>query len=357
MNIHDIPGTMAVRSEDAFDTKAVLAYLVQQQLVPADASANLEVVQFPTGASNLTYLLQCGSWVAVLRRPPHGPLPPRAHDMKREAAFLAKLHPHFPKAPQPYSFCEDTSVIGVPFFLMEYRPGICIDMAFPPHVPYTPAKAKAVSEQAVLALVDLHSVDVAATELTSFGHPEGFLQRQVDGWIERFRRSDIGEPVPGADALMAWLTRKIPDTHSYTVIHNDFKLNNLLFDPNSLTEIVGIVDWEMATIGDPLFDLGVMLSYWVEASDPEPLRSLLPSATVLPGFLRRDEIVQLYARTSGRPVDHLVFYQVLGTFKLAVIIQQIYVRYKMGKTTDPRFAQFGDAIRTLMDHAVHTAGL
>ncbi|GLV13922.1 aminoglycoside phosphotransferase [Alicyclobacillus hesperidum] len=357
MNIHDIPGTIAVRSEDAFDTEAVRAYLVREKIIPSDQSANFEVVQFPTGASNLTYLLQCGSWMAVLRRPPHGPLPPRAHDMKRESAFLARLHPHFPKAPQPYAFCEDTTIMGVPFFLMEYRKGICIDTAFPSHVPFTPEKARAVGEQAVHALVELHNVDIAETGLHTFGHPDGFLRRQVEGWMERFRRSSTGESVPGADALMTWLARNIPDTHNHTVIHNDFKLNNLLFESNSLAEVVGIVDWEMATIGDPLFDLGVMLSYWVEASDPEPLRSLLPSATALPGFLRRDEVVHIYARTSGRSVDHVNFYYVLGTFKLAVIVQQIYVRYKMGKTTDSRFAHFGDAVRTLIEHAVYTAGV
>lgn len=350
MDIRAIPGVMPVREEDRLDWNRLRDYLVRKGVLPAD-SAPLYAVQFPTGASNLTYLIQSGEFVAVLRRPPHGPLPPRAHDMGRESSILARLHPHFPKAPKPYAYCDDPAVIGVPFFIMEYRPGVPLDDSFPEGFAYTPEVGRAISERAVCALAELHAVDPAASGLMAFGKPEGFLRRQVEGWIERFHRSRTDEDVPHADTVMAWLSGHVPESRDVAVIHNDFKLNNMLFAPPAYQDIVGIVDWEMATVGDPLFDLGVMLSYWTEPSDPPTLRALFPSVTTLEGFYTRDQMAERYAEETGRSIHDMKFYYVFGVFKLAVILQQIYVRYKMGKTSDPRFARFGDGIRALVEHA------
>ncbi|ACV57227.1 phosphotransferase family protein [Alicyclobacillus acidocaldarius] len=350
MDIRTVPGIMPVREEDQLDWEELRKYLVREGVLPAD-SGPLIAVQFPTGASNLTYLIQSGEFVAVLRRPPHGPLPPRAHDMGRESSILARLHPHFPKAPKPYAYCEDPLVIGVPFFVMEYRPGVPLDDAFPEGFAYAPEVGRAISERAIQALAELHAVDPVASGLIQFGKPEGFLRRQVDGWIERFHRSRTDEDVPHADAVMAWLSAHVPESRDVTVIHNDFKLNNMLFAPPAYHDIVGIVDWEMATVGDPLFDLGVMLSYWTEPSDPPALQALFPSVTTLEGFYSRREMAERYAEETGRSVHDMKFYYVFGVFKLAVILQQIYVRYKMGKTSDARFARFGDGIRALVEHA------
>ncbi|SIS85700.1 phosphotransferase family protein [Alicyclobacillus vulcanalis] len=350
MDIRTVSGVMPVREEDQLDWQHLRDYLVREGVLPEDAP-DLCAVQFPTGASNLTYLIQSGEFVAVLRRPPHGPLPPRAHDMGRESAILARLHPHFPKAPRPYAYCGDPSVLGVPFFVMEYRPGVPLDASFPEGFAYTPDIGRAISERAIQALAELHAVDPEASGLVQFGKPEGFLRRQVDGWIERFHRSRTDEEVPDADVVMAWISGNVPDSRDVTVIHNDFKLNNMLFAEPSYRDIVGIVDWEMATVGDPLLDLGVMLSYWTEPSDPPALQSLFPSVTVLEGFYSRQEMAERYAEATGRSVHDLKFYYVFGVFKLAVILQQIYVRYKMGKTSDARFARFGDGIRALVSHA------
>ncbi|WP_062306487.1 phosphotransferase family protein [Alicyclobacillus sendaiensis] len=350
MDIRTVPGVMPVREEDQLDWERLRAYLVREGVLPAEADP-LVAVQFPTGASNLTYLIQSGAFVAVLRRPPHGPLPPRAHDMGRESSILAKLHPHFPKAPKPYAYCDDAQIIGVPFFVMEYRQGLPLDDAFPAGFPYAPEVGRAVSEHAIQSLVELHTVDPVASGLIHFGKPEGFLRRQVDGWIERFHRSRTDEDVPHADLVMRWLAGHVPESRGVTVIHNDFKLNNMLFAPPAYRDIVGIVDWEMATVGDPLFDLGVMLSYWTEPSDPPALQALFPSVTTLEGFYSRAEMAERYGESTGRSIHDLKFYYVFGVFKLAVILQQIYVRYKMGKTSDARFARFGDGIRALVEHA------
>jgi aminoglycoside phosphotransferase (APT) family kinase protein len=349
MDIKSVKGTIPVRSGEDFDRDAVRRYLQAQGLVQEDTP--LVVVQFPTGASNLTYLVQCGDFVAVLRRPPFGPLPPKAHDMKRESAFLSKLHPVFPKVPRPYAFCEDETVIGGPFYLMEYRPGVTLDTRFPEGTEATPDLARRISETVVDTLVELHQVDYREAGLESFGKPEGFLERQVKGWVDRYHRSKTDD-IPGAERLMAWLASRLPQSPAPTIIHNDYKLNNMILNPEDLAEVVAIVDWEMATIGDPLFDLAVTLSYWIEPGDPELLRQMMPTVTQLPGFYTREEFIQRYAEKSGRSVDGLDYYLVFAYFKLAVILQQIYFRWKRGQTQDPRFAGFGQRVEALIRHAL-----
>ncbi|EGL83051.1 aminoglycoside phosphotransferase [Caldalkalibacillus thermarum TA2.A1] len=315
----------------------------------------LEIKQFAAGHSNLTYLLKVGSWEAVLRRPPLGPVAPKAHDMEREFRILKKLHPVFSLAPQPFVFTDDKSIIGAPFFIMERRKGVVLDTGFPADRPGTPQVCARISELMVDTLVRLHSIDYEAAGLGDIGRPEGFLERQVKGWIGRYERAKT-EEIPHVEALTTWLVDHLPPSPPPSVIHYDYKLNNVMFDPE-LKEIVGIFDWEMSTIGDPLADLGCALSYWVEHDDPDVLRYGFgkPPVTVLPGFMTREQFIEAYAQKSGRDVTNMHYYLTFAYFKLAVICQQIYYRWKKGQTQDERFARMGGFVRGLVEVAHHYA--
>lgn len=312
----------------------------------------LEIRQFPTGASNLTYLLRIGDWEAVLRRPPLGPVAPKAHDMAREYRILSKLHPVFPLAPKPYVFSDDEEIIGSPFFLMERRRGIVLDSEFPK--PYTPTReiCQQISQTMVDKLVELHSIDYEAAGLNEIGFPEGFMKRQVNGWIARYERAKTDE-IEGVEELKKWMIDHLPVSPQPAVIHYDYKLNNVMFDYDDLSKMVGVFDWEMATIGDPLADLGCALSYWTQDDDPDVLKYWMGkrSVTLLPGFMSREQFIEAYAKKSGRDVSQIHFYLTFAYFKLAVIVQQIYYRWKRGQTEDERFAKFGDRARSLMIRA------
>lgn len=316
---------------------------------------DLRVRQFPSGASNLTYLLTVDGWEGVLRRPPLGPVPPKAHDMGRESAILSRLEPHYPLAPKPYFFCGDESVIGAPFYVMERRRGVVVDTHFPEGTEPTPELCRRLSETVVDTLVGLHEVDWRAAGLGDLGRPEGFLDRQTRGWVSRYEKAKT-EEIPEVEPLAAWLVRNVPESPEPTIIHNDYKLNNLVLDHDDLAKVNAVLDWEMATIGDPLFDLGNSLSYWIEPGDPEGLKSILPTVTVTPGFMTREGLVERYAQASGRDLSGIGWYLVFGYFKLAVILQQIFARWKKGQTKDPRFADFGDKVRTLVVRASELSG-
>lgn len=341
--------TIAVRPGEDFDREAVRRYLVTH-LEEVPDNEPMEVRQFPTGASNLTYLLKIGDWEAVLRRPPFGPLPPKAHDMKRESEFLKRLHPYFPLVPKPYLFCDDESVIGAPFYVMERKSGVVVDQQFPPGVSVDEAVCRRISEVLVDTLVQLHQVDYREAGLASFGRPEGFLKRQVEGWIMRYERAKTDD-IPAVESVSKWLLDHLPPSRETTIVHNDFKLNNMLLAPD-LSRVTAVLDWEMSTIGDPLFDLGVTLGYWVLHDDPELLKlTILSPITTTPGFVSREEFIQRYAEKSGRDVENIDYYLTFAYFKLAVVIQQIYYRWKAGQTQDPRFRDFGQRVRRLMEYA------
>ncbi|HUE96457.1 MAG TPA: phosphotransferase family protein [Longimicrobiaceae bacterium] len=342
------PGTIPVRDGEQMDWSKAVAWLRERRSVVPQGPVN--VSQFPSGASNLTYLLRVGEWEGVLRRAPLGPVAPKAHDMVREAGLLRRLHPHFPLAPRLLALCDDPAVIGAPFHVMEYRRGIVIDAKLPPGAEPTEALGRRISEGVIDTLVRLHAVDYEAAGLDEFGHPEGFLKRQLEGWSGRYRRAATGE-IPEVEPLLASLAERLPASPPATVVHNDFKLNNLLLDPSDLGRVVGVLDWEMATVGDPLFDLGVSLGYWIQADDPPQLQGLLPSVTTLPGFYTRDELMARYAERSGRDLTTMDWYLRFAYFKLAVILQQIYARWVKGQTKDPRFGNFGQAVRLLIGHA------
>lgn len=340
--------TIEVREGEDFDLSAVERYM--RERIEGLPEGELEVRQFPSGASNLTYLVKIGDWEGVLRRPPQGPLPPKAHDMGRESDLLMKLHEAFPLAPKPYFFTDDESIIGAPFYVMELREGINVDDSFPEGVEPTEELCRGMSRMIADTLVELHAVDWREAGLEELGRPEGFLERQVKGWIGRYDEAKT-EEIEEVEPLTEWISRDIPESPPATIIHNDYKLNNLILNPDDLTEVRAVVDWEMATIGDPLFDLAVSLSYWVEADDSQELKEVLPTVTDMPGFFTRKEFIDYYGERSGRDISDMHWYMVFGYFKLAVILQQIYARWHNGQTQDNRFANFNERVRNVILHA------
>lgn len=340
--------TIKVREGEGFDAGSVESVL--REKIDGLPDGELEVEQFPSGASNLTYLLKIGAWEGVLRRPPMGLIPPKAHDMGRESGILSKLNAAYPLAPKPYFFTDDESVIGAPFYVMEKRTGVVLDESFPEDVRPDEELCRGISRTVVDTLVELHAVDPAEAGLGELGRPEGFLERQTKGWISRYDEAKTDE-IEEVGPLTDWLVNNVPDSPPPTVIHNDYKLNNLVLNPDDLTEVRAVLDWEMTTVGDPLFDLAVSLSYWVEPGDPDDLKAVMPTVTSTPGFMTRRELIDRYAEKSGRDLSEMHWYVVFGYFKLAGILQQIFARWKNGQTSDERFATFGDRVRTLILHA------
>jgi aminoglycoside phosphotransferase (APT) family kinase protein len=340
--------TIEVREGEDFDPAVVEQYM--RECIKDLPEGELEVRQFPSGASNLTYLVRIGDWEGVLRRPPLGPVPPKAHDMGRESNILMKLHEAYPLAPKPYFLCEDESVIGAPFYLMERRDGVVVDDSFPEGIEPTEELCRGISQTVADTLVELHAVDWRGAGLGELGRLEGFLERQVKGWIGRYDKAKTDE-IREAEPLTNWLARDIPESPPATIIHNDYKLNNLILNPEDLTEVRAVLDWEMATIGDPLFDLAVSLSYWVEADDSQELKEVLPTVTDAKGFMTRKEFIDYYAEKSERDLSEMHWYMVFGYFKLAVILQQIYARWHKGQTKDDRFANFDERVRNVILHA------
>jgi len=340
--------TIEVREGEDFDLAAAERYM--REHIEDLPEGELEVRQFPSGASNLTYLVKIGDWEGVLRRPPQGPLPPKAHDMGRESKLLMKLHKAYPLAPKPYFFTDDESIIGAPFYVMERREGVIVDDSFPEGVEPTAELRCGMSRMVVETLVELHAVDWQEAGLGEIGRPEGFLERQVKGWIGRYDKAKTKE-IEEVGPLTEWISRDIPESPPATIVHNDYKLNNLLLNPEDLTEVRAVLDWEMTTIGDPLFDLAVSLSYWVEAGDAQELKEVLPTVADTPGFMTRKEFVDYYAEESGRDLSEMHWYMVFAYFKLAVILQQIYARWHSGQTKDDRFANFDERVRNVILHA------
>lgn len=340
--------TIKVREGEELDLARVEQYL--RKHIEGLPEGDLEVRQFPSGASNLTYLLKISDWEGVLRRPPLGPIPPKAHDMGRESGILSKLNAAFPLAPKPYFFCEDESVIGAPFYVMERREGAVIDDTFPEGTEVTEELCRGISRTVADTLVRLHAVDPWEAGLGDLGRPEGFLERQTHGWISRYDKAKT-EEIAEVGPLTEWLAKDIPESPPPTIIHNDYKLNNLILDPSDLTSVRAVLDWEMTTVGDPLFDLAVSLTYWVEPGDSEDLKQVLPTVTDAPGFMTRREFIDYYAQQSGRDLSDMHWYVVFGYFKLAGILQQIYARWHNGQTKDDRFANFDERVKTLILHA------
>jgi aminoglycoside phosphotransferase (APT) family kinase protein len=339
--------TTPVRQGEELPLARLEAYL--RQHLPG-AAGPLTVEQFPHGHSNLTYLLRVGETEWVLRRPPFGNQVKTAHDMGREFRVLSGLCAVFPEAPRPQLYCADEGVLGAPFYVMERRRGVVLRKELPPGAAVDPPTARRLSAALIDALARLHALDHRAAGLEGLGKPEGYVARQVDGWARRYAAART-EDVPELERVARWLGDHLPPEAGAAVIHNDFKYDNLLLDPADLTRIVAVLDWEMATVGDPLMDLGTALGYWVEAGDPEPLRQTAFGPTALPGNLTRRELVGRYEERAGRSVPGVLFYYCFGLFKIAVIIQQIYARYVRGHTRDARFARLNEVVAVLGEQA------
>ncbi|MFC4767836.1 phosphotransferase family protein [Effusibacillus consociatus] len=310
--------------------------------------APMEVEQFSAGYSNLTYLIKIGDWNAVFRRPPFGQIPPKAHDMEREFKILQKIHPVFPLAPKPYLYCEDPSITDKHFYIMEKKNGIVLDDQLPPGYQENEKYARLVSETVVDTLATLHSIDYKEAGLTDIGKPDGYLERQVDGWIKRYHNAQTDD-IAVVKEIEKWLIDHIPNSPAPTIVHNDFKLNNMMISPHDPRQAVAVFDWEMCTIGDPLTDLGSSLAYWTEPGECE---TGLTSITVNPGFITRREFAHLYAEKSGLDLSNIDYYLTFAFYKIGVILQQIYYRWKKGEAKDDRFSKLAEGVNNLMHQAL-----
>jgi aminoglycoside phosphotransferase (APT) family kinase protein len=338
--------TQGVRDGEELDITGLRVYLETQ--LP-EAVGSIEVEQFPHGHSNLTYLIRLGGKEWVLRRPPFGNRVKTAHDMGREYRILSRLSQVYGLAPTPALYCDDETVIGAPFYLMEPRTGIILRGNPDPMAANLVTR---LCETLVDGMASLHAIDYRAAGLQDLGKPEGYVARQVSGWTKRYHdaRTDLDADV---ERTAAWLAENQPASSSGpTLIHNDFKFDNLVLDPGDLTRIVAVLDWEMATIGDPLMDLGTTLAYWTEPGDPPALHRFIVGPTTRPGSFSRQQLVDRYGQTTGRDTTQMLFYYVCGLFKVAVIAQQIYARYVRGLTHDARFGGFQHVVSALGSGAV-----
>jgi aminoglycoside phosphotransferase (APT) family kinase protein len=340
--------TQPVREDEKLDLARLEPYL--RQHLPEFAGP-LTVEQFPHGHSNLTYLLRLGDREMVLRRPPFGNQVKSAHDMGREYRVLSRLSKVYPPAPAPYLYCEDESILGAPFYVMERCRGVVLRRALPRGFQLDPDTMRRLSESLIDNLAVLHTLDYKAAGLGDLGKPAGYVQRQVTGWTERYRKAQT-EDVPAVEQLAGWLAQNMPPERGAALIHNDYKFDNLLLDPSDLPHIVAVLDWEMATIGDPLMDLGTSVAYWVQAGDPELLQAFVVGPTSFPGSLTRPELVARYQAKTGFDVSNMLYYYCFGLFKTAVVIQQIYARYARGFTRDERFAQMNQIVAKMSQGAV-----
>jgi len=332
----------AVREGEELPNERLLAYLTAH--LP-DVEGPLVIEQFPAGFSNLTYLLRAGNRELVLRRPPVGAKIKTAHDMSREYRILSHLHPVYKKVPRPLLFCEDEEILGAPFYVMERVTGIILRAQPPRGIELSSELMRGLSEAFVENLAEIHEVDYEAAGLGDLGSPQGYVKRQVEGWTRRYFNARTDD-VPSIEKLAEWLVQHLPaDSEKASLIHNDYKYDNLVLSPQDPTRVVAVLDWEMATIGDPLMDFGTSLGYWVETTDPEEWQRYGFGLTSLPGSFTRRELLDHYERRTSRNIDDPVFYFAYGLLKIAVIVQQIYFRYQKGLTRDPRFAQLGELVK------------
>jgi aminoglycoside phosphotransferase (APT) family kinase protein len=342
--------TIDVRSGEALHTERLEPYL--RERLPGSLG-DFEVRQFGGGHANLTYLLRFGDREFVLRRPPYGPLPKGGHDMKREYRVLSKLYASYPLAPRAFVLCTDADIVGADFVVMERRNGIVIRRALPPFFDDNEPARRALSENFVDIIADLHGVDYEAAGLADLGKPTGYLERQLTGWTERWDAADTADRAD-ASSLIARLKKDVPVSGAPGIVHNDFKLDNAIVSATDPTTFVAVLDWDMCTIGDPLTDLGNVLGLWLEPGDPTGFgSSTMP--TDVPGFLRRSELVARYARRTGRDCSRAPWYHAFSVFRYAVIAQQIYARFVRGATSDERFANFAPYVTGLVEHGLELA--
>ncbi|HEV2608015.1 MAG TPA: phosphotransferase family protein [Xanthomonadaceae bacterium] len=329
-----------VRDEDRLDVEQLDAFL-KQRIDGLHGTPTIK--QFPGGASNLTYLIACGERELVLRRPPTGVKAKSAHDMLREAHVMAALKPHYPLVPTILATCDDHAVLGCDFYVMERLRGIILRRDLPDSLGLGTDGVRTLCLAFIDKLVQLHQVDATLPDLAGIGKGEGYVARQVRGWSDRWRAA-LTDGTDACEDVLAWLADKQPARETaICVIHNDYRFDNVVLDAGHPLDIVGVLDWEMSTLGDPLMDLGGSLAYWVQADDDVVFQSFRRQPSHVDGMLTRREVVDYYGERTGWSVDNFDFYEVFGLFRLMVIIQQIYRRFVLGQTTNPQFAGFGQA--------------
>ena len=338
--------TKPVRESEQLDWSALDVYVRPRlsEILGREVDSSFEVEQFSGGHSNLTYLLRFGENEFVLRRPPFGKLPPKAHDMAREFHLLSAINPVFNLAPRPFLLCEDVDVIGSVFYVMERKRGVVIRREEPPQIEIQTRKI--LSEAMIDTLARLHSIDIGKENLKNLGQPIGFVTRQVQGWTKRWHGSKTSE-LKEMEDLAVWLEENLPpETEKHSIVHGDYKLDNVMFDKN-LSRVIAIFDWEMTALGDPLVDLGILLAYWVHVCALAQQSDSIPCVTNREGYFTREQLIERYANKTGFDVSRIVFYEVFAVFKLAVVLQQIFYRFHKGQTDDPRFAHLNKHVAAL----------
>lgn len=334
----------AVRAGESFDVARMDAWL-KEQVSGLIGAPN--VTQFSGGASNLTYLLKYQNRELILRRPPFGHIAKGAHDMAREFHIQQALKPVYPAVPDMISLCQDSAIMDCDFYVMDRIVGIIPRANLPRGLSLNESQTRQLCLGVIDKLIDLHQVDHQTAGLESLGKGDGYVQRQIGGWSSRYSKSKTWN-TPGWSYVMDWLKGNMPNDVGNVIIHNDFRFDNVVLDADNPMNIIGVLDWEMATLGDPLMDLGNSLAYWVEAGDDRILQSLRRQPTHLPGMLTRQQVVEYYCDKTGFKTDNWAFYEVYGLFRLAVIIQQIYYRYHHKQTRNPAFRHFW-----LANHYLH----
>ena len=340
--MYKIDQAINVRKEELINLTSLKEYLSKE----LNINSSIELLQFPSGFSNLTYLIKAGDNRFVLRRPPHGANIKSGHDMSREFKVLSKLKNHFNKVPNPVIFCDDKSVIGDEFYLMEKVEGVIFRGS---HLKSNFPKQNLISDLVssfIQTFSEIHSLNYMEIGLNHFGKPEGYSQRQVQGWIRRYNNAKTNN-FKEIEKTIDWLSNNLPSSPKPCLIHNDFKFDNLMFEITKKIKINAVLDWEMSTIGDPLMDLGTSLGYWIHESDPDIIKKMNFNITHIKGMPSRHELVHMYGEVSGRSVKNILFYFVFGLFKIAGIIQQIYFRYKKGLTNDTRFSELNKGVELL----------
>lgn len=333
-----------VRPGEELDIATVDAYLKKQ--LP-DLQGMPEITQFPGGASNLTYMLRYENRDLILRRPPFGKKAKSAHDMVREASIMQQLKPVYPVVPAVLALCQDESVMGCDFYVMERIVGVIPRQDFPEELLLSPQKTRELCQGFLDKLIELHKVDIKAAGLDSLGKGEGYITRQISGWSERFRNARTPD-VNDFEEVIAWLDAKKPEKEiAITLIHNDWRLDNVVLDAQDPAKVIGVLDWEMATLGDPLMELGCVLTYWIQSDDDPVLQGMRRQPSNAAGMMTRDEVVSYYLSKTGYKVQSIDFYYIYGIFRLAVIAQQIWYRYYNKQTDNPAFAQFGFMVNYL----------
>ena len=343
--------TAAIRPGEELDLDRLRGYLAGK----VRGASRAELEQFPGGHSNLTYLLRAAGEEYVLRRPPLGPVPPKAHDMAREFRLLEKISPYYRPAPRPILLCEDPDVVGAPFYLMERRRGVILRHDAPPDFTADLDFPEKASRAFIDALAELHRIDIFAHGIDSIGRPEGFLERQVRGWSGRWEGAKTTE-MSEMDRLREWLLLRMPESPRATIVHNDYKLDNMMLAPGDPSQVAAVLDWEMTSVGDPLIDVGITLCYWPEAGDTPARRGPVGAITTQPGWWSRRRLMERYEEMTGIDVSGVAYYEVFALFKLAVVLQQIYYRYHVGQTQDDRFRDFDHRVRALVEAAAELAG-